>query len=123
VAKEFLGLGRLRVIINAGGKDVEDFAIELLLRGANPADPFDQFFKVVAFAAFQPGVVEDKAFHQVFAQRPGGPDAELGAAMGFDPVADGDNHIQVVKGDDHALAFLLNCCKKCIQFLASIHLL
>ena len=50
--EELLGLSRLWIIIDAGGKDVQDFAIELLLRGANPANPFDQLLEVVAFTAF-----------------------------------------------------------------------
>jgi hypothetical protein len=42
--------------------------------------------------------------------------AELRAATGVDPVADGKDGIQVEVFDlarDHASAFILNCCKKC----------
>jgi hypothetical protein len=37
-----------------------------------------------------------EAFYQIFVQALGSPAAELGAAMGFDPVTDGDNSFKII---------------------------
>lgn len=41
-------------------------------------------------------LVEGVAFDQVASQGVGGLDAELGAPLGLDPIADRDDHIEVV---------------------------
>jgi len=46
----------------------------------------------------QPALVEREATDQVLAQGPCCPDAELCAALGLDPVTDGDDHVEVVEG-------------------------
>ena len=55
----------------------------------------DQAHRLVEF--LQPLRVHGIALHQVLAQHVGGPDAELGAAQGIDPVAHRNNHVQIVE--------------------------
>ncbi len=45
-----------------------------------------------------------------------GPDAKLGAPMGFNPVADGDDDVEIIKLNlalDCFCPFNLNCCNFC----------
>jgi hypothetical protein len=46
----------------------------------------------------EPLVVHRETFHDVFAQPLRGPDAELSAALGLHPVANGNDDIEVVVG-------------------------
>lgn len=56
-----------------------------------------QFIKVVHLAgAFQPLIIQGKAFDDVFPQTLGGPDSELCASVRLYPVAYGNNNIEVV---------------------------
>jgi hypothetical protein len=90
------GLG-LAVVVHGRGVDVADLLVEALLRGADIADARQQLVEVVPAAGLlEPGVVQHEALDQVFAQVGGGPLAELGAARGAHPVADGQDHVQVV---------------------------
>src|SRR5690606_20487055 len=60
--------------------------------------------------------VEGVALEQVIAQGPSGPDAELGAALRVDPIADGYDGIEVVELDcaGHGFpSFKCNCCIFC----------
>ena len=60
---------------------------------------------------FQPRVVEGEALAHVFAQPLRGPAAELRGDKGFYPVAKGNDHVEVIKGNfpcDPSAAFLAN---------------
>ena len=102
----------LGVVIHAGGEQVQHLPVQHLLAGANIADAAEQFFPVVAAAqVFQAGIVHGEAFLQVLAQAFGGPDAELGAAPRFDPIAHSNDGFQVVvtqRAADLSFALLPN---------------
>ena len=64
---------------------------------ADVPDAGQQFIEVVARRRpLEPLIVQGEALDEVLAQALRGPDAELGAAMGLDPVADGDDDVEVV---------------------------
>jgi len=59
----------------------------------------------------QPRLVDSEALNEVLAQRIGGPDAELRAALGIDAIADADDGIEIIMSEaaaDAPAAFLLN---------------
>lgn len=119
--KEFLRLGGYGIIVNAAGKNIQNFTIELLFGCANTAHPFDQFVKVVLLSSFQTFVIDDEPFHQIFSQRFRRPNAKLCTAMRLDPVTDGNDDVQIVILNiscNRTLAFLLNCCKICNSCLS-----
>ena len=106
-----------RVIVYAECIDFQNLAIEYLFRGADVPDACQEFVKVIASAgALQKIVVHGKAFDKVLAQYLRGPDAELYATVGIDPVADTDDYIEVVVcyvSFYFPVSLVLNCCKKC----------
>jgi hypothetical protein len=57
----------------------------------------DQAHRLVQLA--QSPCVHGVALHQMLAQHVGSPDAELGATLGFNPVTDRDNDVEVVEGN------------------------
>jgi len=57
--------------------------------------------------------VERVALNQMVAERAGGPDAELGAALGIDSVAHGEDGIEVEVLDLVGLAVRSSCCIFC----------
>lgn len=57
----------------------------------------DQAHRLVEF--LQPLRMDGVALHQVLAQHVGGPDAELGAALGLDPVTYRNDDVEVVEDD------------------------
>lgn len=68
--------------------------------GADVADALKQVVEVVRHARpgriLQPLIVEHEAFDEVFLEPHGGPLAELGAAQGTHPVANGQDHFQTI---------------------------
>jgi hypothetical protein len=73
--------------------------VEAALAEADLADLLKQVLEIVLAEkapVFQPLLVEHVAFDGELAQDGGGPLAELGGADGIDPVADGDDGIEVV---------------------------
>ena len=99
------------------GIDFQNLAIEYLFRGADVPDACQKFVKVIASAgALQKIVVHGKALDKVLAQYLRGPDTELYATVGIDPVADTDDYIEVVVcyvSFYFPVSLVLNCCKKC----------
>ena len=94
--EELRGLGA-RVVVDAGGVDVEHLPPEDLLRRADVADAGEQLVEVVAAAGpLEPLVVQGEALDEVLAQPLRRPDAELRAAVGLHAVADGDDDVEVV---------------------------
>jgi len=72
-------------------------APEYFLRGTDVSDACQQFIEIVPAAGpLQPVVVHGKPFNNELTQSLGGPDAKLGAPMGFYPVTDGNDDIEVV---------------------------
>jgi len=70
----------------------------------------------LARIALEALAVERVAPHEMLAQHAGRPDAELGAALGFHAVSDGDDDVEVVVVDlarDAAAALDSNLCKFC----------
>ena len=90
----------LRIIVNGEAVDVAYLLVEAFLRCPNVPDTFEQFVEVIGTdtpAFLQPDVVQNKTLDQVLTQPFGRPYAELGAPVGTDPVADGEDHIEVVE--------------------------
>ncbi|MOA20149.1 hypothetical protein D3C78_1405750 [compost metagenome] len=95
--EQHAGLG-LGVVIHAGGVQVEYLAVEHLLAGTNIADALQQLLPVAAAAQIlQARIVHGEALDQVLAQALGGPDAEPGALLRLDPVADRDDDVEVIE--------------------------
>ena len=70
----------------------------------------------LSFPFGQSPFVEGIAFYQIFSQNIVCPDTELGTPPGVDPVADGENDVQVVVQDVsryRSFAFASNLCKFC----------
>ena len=101
--EERLGcLGMLVVVDAALLVNVGDLQVEPPLAGADLTDPLEQLVKVVpaeALVQLEPLVVEDEALDDELAQSLGRPDAELRGLRAVDPVADGDDGVEVVEGD------------------------
>jgi hypothetical protein len=89
-----------RVIIHAGGVDVEHLPPEDALRGTNIADAGEQFVEVAAATGLlQALVVHGEALDEVLFKPGRGPLAELGATRRVNAVADGEDHLQAVEFD------------------------
>jgi len=109
--EEFLSGFGPGVVINGELIDVLDLLIEALFRGPDVADALQEYIEIVraqGFSLFKALVIHDKALDQVFAQMLGGPLAELGAPEGPDPVAHGEDHVEVIMSNEpfHAPAAL-----------------
>ena len=93
-----------RVVVDAGGVDVEDLAVKDLLGGADVPDPREELVEVVGGAGagrvLEALVVEDEALDDELAEVGGRPLAELDAARGAHAVADGEDHRQAVVLED-----------------------
>ena len=64
----------------------------------------------------QPTLVDGVAFQEMIPQHLSGPNPELGASLGFDPIPDGNHDIQVKVVNiplDRSTTFGLNLCKFC----------
>jgi len=92
VAKNRLDAFGARIVVDAGGVDLEHLAPEDFLGRADVADTFEQLVEVVPSSALQPLVVHGETLDDVVLQATGRPLAKLGAAMRSDPVAHGDDH-------------------------------
>lgn len=91
------GLFGRRVVVDAGGVQVDHLAVEDFFAAADVADALQQLPPVAAAAQLlQLGVVHGDAFDQILTQPGGGPDAELGGDTALGPVADGDDEVEVV---------------------------
>ena len=107
----FAGLGG---IINGGGVNISDLLIGHALAGADIADFLEQFIEEPGAepgAVLETVAVNGKAFMDAIPQDANRPLAELGAALGIDAVADGDDRLEGIAGDlasDFAGAFGLN---------------
>ncbi len=87
----------LRVVVDAGGVDVEHLPPEDSLAATDVADAGEQFLEVVAASGpLEPLVIHREALDEVFAQPLGRPDAELRAAKRADAVADGQYGVKVI---------------------------
>ena len=73
--------------------------VDAALRGADIADAGEEVVKVVGLAGagrvFEALVVDGKAFDEVFCETGGAPVVELGAAVGADAVADGEDGFEL----------------------------
>ncbi len=91
---------RILVVIDASGVNIGDFLVKLAFAEANFPNFCQQRFKIVFVeeaAIFQPLFVQHESFDGKFPEYLGCPLAELGGAFGVDPVADGDDGIQIVE--------------------------
>ena len=83
-----------RVIIHAGGVNVQDFAPEHFFRRANIADAIHQLIKIVAAASlFQKLIIHGKSLDEVFFQHRIGPNSELSTAQRLHAIAHRDDDI------------------------------
>ena len=109
------GLAVLVVVVAALLENIRNFLIGPALTGSNLPDTLQQFIEVVPSegpAVLHQLVVEHKALGDVLFQCFSGPLAEAGGLLGIDPVAYGDDGVQIVKvyhTPDAAPAFILNC--------------
>jgi hypothetical protein len=95
--EEGLGFRCARVVVHAGGVEVEHLPVKHLLAGANVADALQKLAPIAAAARLlQQLVIHGEALDEILAQHPQGPAAEKRAAQGLDPVTDRDDHVQVV---------------------------
>ena len=68
-----------------------------LFRRSDIPDACQQFVEIVPAAGpLQPVVIHGKALDDVLSQTLGDPDAKLGAPVGFYPVADGDDDVEII---------------------------
>jgi len=86
---------RMLVVIRAGRVDVLDLLVKILFRRPDFPDAGQQLVKISA-ALFQPFIVQREPLHDEFPQPLRRPDAELRAAQRFYPVANGDDHVEIV---------------------------
>ena len=114
--EEGLGDLGLRVVVDAALLvDVGDLQVEAALAGPDLADALEQLVEVVLAeppVELQPLVVEHEPLDDELLEGLGGPDAELGGPGAVDPIADGDDGVEVVVVDLAAhvtSAFTLNC--------------
>ena len=85
---------RPRVIVHAGGVNVQDFAPEHFFRRANIADAIHQLIKIVAAASLlQKLIIHGKALDEVFFQHGIGPNSELSTAQRLHAIAHRDDDI------------------------------
>ena len=100
--KNFGGLGPGGFVVRGHGENFLDPQIHPPLAGADVADALQHLVEIVGDAGtgngrvFQPLVVHGETLDDVLLQPLGGPDAEAGGNVAFDPVADRDDHVQIV---------------------------
>lgn len=93
------------VVIDGGSVYVGNFLVESPLGGANVLYATQELVEVVEWLVrvLEPLVVHSETLDDVFGEALGGPDAKAGGNVGFHPVADGDDHVEVI-----ILQFALN---------------
>ena len=80
----------MRVVVHAGGVDVQHFAPEHLLRRADIADARQELFEIPSIVtALEALIIQQYAFAQVGLELLRGPTAELRASVRLRPVANG----------------------------------
>ena len=95
------GLGDLGalIVVDARGVDVGDLLVEQPLGRADVANAGKQLLKVIlpdSSSRLDALVVEDEAFDEKLSQLCGGPLAELSASRRADPIAQCEDHVEVV---------------------------
>lgn len=110
--EKFPGDGGLGVVIDRSGVDVGDFLVKPPLAGPDLPDAFQQFLEIVSAkdlpALLQALVVHHEALDEELLERPRCPDPELGRLVAVDPVADGDDGVEVVETGLLRLGFSLH---------------
>ncbi len=88
-----------RVVINAGRVDVRDLLVKPPLGGADVLNPPRQFLEIIKrlVRILQPLVVEYESLDDVFPQPLRSPNAELRGHARFDPIADGNDSLEIVE--------------------------
>ncbi|EKD40795.1 MAG: hypothetical protein ACD_74C00161G0001 [uncultured bacterium] len=102
LGEEGLGGRGVLVIVHAGGVDVGDLLIKAPLAEADFPNLFQQALEIILAqkrAVLHALLVQHIALDGKLAQHPGGPLAELGSSHRIDPVADGDDGVEVVEID------------------------
>ena len=105
----------IRLVIRGKREDFTHAQVNPFFAGADIADAFQQFVKVIRCGdgadrrVFQAFVVNGKAFLQVFAEGARRPLAELGTTAGAHAVANGDDHRQGVYLDLVILSVSSSC--------------
>ena len=99
--EELLGQRRVGVVIHRQGVDVRDLLVKAPLAGPDFPDALQQFVEVILaedlLALLQPLVIQHEALDDELPQGLGRPDAELRGLVAVDPVADGDDGVEVVE--------------------------
>ena len=123
--ERFRGLAVFIIVVAALLKHIGNFLVSPALAGPDLPDALQQFIKVI-FAKWptilHQFIVEDKALLDVLFQGLGGPLAEVGGLFGVDPVAYGDDGVEIVmvNAAPHFAAALLANYR---EFLGSCRLL
>ena len=88
------------IVCAALGVYVRDFLIKAPFTGANVADAFQLFFKIIlpeeVLRLFQALIVHDIALDNVLLQDSVCPDAEHGGFFGVHPIADCNDRVQII---------------------------
>lgn len=98
---------RVGVVVQCGGVDVGNLLVKPAFAGANFANFIEQGIEICLAedgAVFEAFLVEHIAADGEVAQNTGRPLAELGGALGIDPVADGDDGVEIVESGEVLLA-------------------
>ncbi|MPN09462.1 hypothetical protein SDC9_156752 [bioreactor metagenome] len=87
-----------RVVVDTGCVDVGYLLIKTLLRRANLLNPLQQFVEIIKrlIGILQPLIIQNKPLADELAQMLSRPNAELGRHLGLNPVANRNNHVEVV---------------------------
>ena len=94
--KELRCLGS-RIVVDAGGVDVQYFAPEDFFRGAYVPDACQQLFEVVATARLlEPVVVEGKTLDDKFLQCLGRPYTKLRCLIAVYPISNSNDGVKVI---------------------------
>lgn len=113
--EELGGLRQCRRVVGRHREDLAHPQIHPALAGPDVADTFQQLIKAVRHGGTGDGrvlqalVVQREALDQILAQALGGPAAELRAACGPNPIAHGQDGIEVVVGHPVVLAVGGSC--------------
>jgi len=82
---------RIFIIIRRKSVDICDLLVKPPLTCANFPDSLKEFLEIVfaenSISLFEPFIIQNKSFDDVFLQGSGSPDAELGGLVGVDAVA------------------------------------